>query len=87
MKIRDDMRAVTEGLHKDQGLLAAFLEATHKIDWRALHRRVAIGETPQPVNLEAHQGSTTPVLPQVAPQKSAVSVFAFRRANLVRSSG
>ena len=42
---REDMNAVIEGLQRDHALLAAFLEATDKIDWRALHRRVAIGET------------------------------------------
>jgi hypothetical protein len=86
MKTRDDMNAVIEGLHKDHGLLAAFLEASDKIDWRPLHKRVAIGETPQPVNLETREASTTPVLPQVAPAKSPVSAFALRRANLVRAS-
>jgi hypothetical protein len=48
MKIRDNMSAVIEGLQKDHGLLAAYLEATDKIDWRALHKRVLIGETPKP---------------------------------------
>jgi hypothetical protein len=46
MKIRDNMSAVIEGLQKDHGLLAAYLEATDKIDWRALHKRVLIGEPP-----------------------------------------
>jgi hypothetical protein len=44
MKIRDNMNAVIEGLQKDHGLLAAYLEATDKIDWRALHKRVVIGD-------------------------------------------
>jgi hypothetical protein len=86
MKNRDDMSAVIEGLLKDHRLLAAFLEATDKIDWRPLHRRVAIGETPKPVNLETHEAPTPPLLPQVEPLKSPVSPFAFRRANLVRAS-
>jgi len=85
------MSAVTEGLHKDHGLLAAFLEATDKIDWRPLHRRVAIEETPEPVNLEMCEALTAPVLPQVElpkvePPKSSLSPFALRRANLVRAS-
>jgi hypothetical protein len=46
MKIRDNMSAVIEGLRRDHGLLAAYLEATDKIDWRALRKRVAITETP-----------------------------------------
>ena len=48
------MNAVIEGLQRD----AAFVEATDKIDWRALHRRVAIGETSNKlVNLETLQAS------------------------------
>jgi len=35
MKTRDNMSAVIEGLQRDHGLLAAYLEATDKIDWRA----------------------------------------------------
>jgi hypothetical protein len=81
MKNRDDMSAVIEGLHQDHALLAAFLEATDKIDWRALQRRVAIGETLQPVS-----ASTVSVLPQVEPLKSPVPAFVFRRANSVRAS-
>ncbi len=85
------MSAVTGGLHKDHGLLAAFLEATDKIDWRPLHKRVAIEETPEPVNLEMCEALAAPVLPQVElpqvePPKSPVSPFALRRANLVRAS-
>ena len=54
MKTRDNMSAVIEGLQREHGLLlAAYLEATDKIDWRALHKRVVIGETPKPVNVEA----------------------------------
>jgi hypothetical protein len=73
MRNRDDMSAVIEGLQRDHALLAAFLEATDKIDW-ALHRRVAIGETSnKPINLETLQAS----IPQASP-------FVLRRANLVR---
>jgi hypothetical protein len=48
MRNRDDMSAVIEGLQRDHALLAAFLEATDKIDWQALHRRVAISQAPEP---------------------------------------
>jgi len=57
MKTRDNMSAVIEGLQREHGLLAAYLEATDKIDWRALHRRVVIAETPNPVNVEARRVS------------------------------
>ena len=79
MKIRDNMSAVIEGLQKDHGLLAAYLEATDKIDWRALHKRVVIAETP---SAEVHQVFAAPQLPDVVP---STSPFVFRRANLVRS--
>jgi hypothetical protein len=79
MKSRDDMTAVIEGLHSKHVLLAAFLKATEKIDWRALQRRTAIGEMPEPLNMEAHQ--PTPIVPA-----SDDAPFAFRRANLVRAS-
>ena len=78
MKSRDDMTAVIEGLHSKHVLLAAFLKATEKIDWRALQRRTAIGGMPEPINMEAHQ--QTPIAPT-----SDGGPFAFRRANLVRS--
>jgi hypothetical protein len=81
MKIRDNMSAVIEGLQKDHRLLAAYLEATDKIDWRALHKRVVIGVAPEPANIEAHQASTAPQLPEVVPSRSP---FVFRRTNLLR---
>ena len=74
MKTRGDIRAVIEGLQSERALLAAFLEATDRIDWRALNQRVVIGETPTRVNLEAREAPTL--------AKSVVSPFAFRRANL-----
>lgn len=80
------MSAVIKGLHKEHGLLAAFLEAAYKIDWRALNRPVAMGEISKPINVEAHQAPAAPVLPQVAPLESAASSFVFRRANLARAS-
>jgi len=82
MKIRDNMSVVIEGLQRDHGLLAAYLEAADKIDWRALHKRVVIGETPKPVDAEEHQGSTASQLPAVVPSKSS---FVFQRTNLVRA--
>jgi hypothetical protein len=72
MKTRHNMCIVIEGLQKDHGLLAAYLEAADKIDWRALQEPVAIAETPKPVNVEA-----APILPRPSP-------FVFRRTNLVR---
>jgi hypothetical protein len=60
MKTGDSMSAVIEGLQKEHGLLAAYLEATDKIDWLALGKRVLIGDTPEPANIEAHQVPTAP---------------------------
>jgi hypothetical protein len=79
MTTRDNISAVIEGLQREQGVLAAYLEATDKIDWRALHKRVVIAETPKPVNVEAHQLPEVPQLPEVVP---STSPFIFRRANL-----
>ena len=81
MKIRDNMSAVIEGLQKDHGLLAAYLEATDRIDWQAFGKRVPIVETPEPANIEALQVSTAPQLSEVEP---STSPFVFRRANLLR---
>lgn len=82
MKIRDNMSAVIEGLQSEHGLLAAFLEATDKIDWRALHKQVAIGGTPEPTNVDAQQASTAPHFSE----EVRSTPFVFRRANLVRAS-
>jgi hypothetical protein len=71
MKTRDNMSAVIEGLQRDHGLLAAYLEATDRIDWRTL-----IGEPPKPSNVEAHQASSTaPQLPEVVPRRLRRSSF------------
>ena len=78
MKIRHDMNAVIGGSPRKHGLLVAFLEATEKIDWRALQRRTAIGEMPELINMEAQE--QTPIMPA-----SDDVPFAFRRANLVRA--
>ena len=81
MRNREDMNAVIEGLQRDHALLAAFLEATDKIDWRALHKRVLIGEGPKPADVEAHQASTVLQLPEVVP---STLPFVFRRANMLQ---
>jgi len=82
MKIRDNMSAVIEGLQKDHALLAAFLEATDKIDWRALHKHVVIEGTLEPANGEAEETPIAPQLPEAVPSRR----FVFRRANLVRGA-
>jgi hypothetical protein len=82
MKIRDNMSAVIESLQKDHGLLAAYLEATDKIDWRALQKGVVISEAPEPVNVEARPTPAAPELPEVVPSRPT---FTYRRANLARS--
>ena len=63
MKSRHNMADVIEGLRKEHGLLAAFLEAADKLDCRAFNRRVAMAK---PVNVEAHQASAAPVAPSRA---------------------
>jgi hypothetical protein len=69
MKIRGDINAVSEGPDGGHALLAAFLEATGKIDRRALHKRVALSEAPIAVNLEALPAplEANPTLPEVDP--------------------
>lgn len=52
MKIRGDSSAVGKGPDRDRALLAAFLDATSRIDRRALQRTVVLSEAPKPVNLE-----------------------------------
>ena len=91
MKIRDNMNAVIESLQEEHGLLAAYLEATDRINWRALQKAVVIAEAPEPVNVEAHRTCTAPELPEVVPTAPELlgvvpsrSAFVFRRANLVR---
>ena len=81
MKTRGNMSAVIDGLQREHGLLAAYLEATDKIGWRALHKPMAITETPKPFSVEAHQVTAAPQLPEVVPP---TSTFVLRRANLVR---
>jgi hypothetical protein len=80
MKTRGNMSAVIDGLQREHGLLAAYLEATDKIGWRAIHKPMAITETPKQVSVEAHQVSAAPQLPDVVPPTSP---FVLRRANLV----
>ena len=83
MKSRDNMADMIEGLRKEHGLLAAFLEAADKLDCRALNRRVAMAK---PINVEGPQASAAPMSPQVAPLNPAVSPLIFRRSNLTRAS-
>ena len=91
MRTRDNISAVIKSLKRDHGLLAAYLEATDKINWRALHNAVVIAETPEPLNVEAQRTPTAPELPEVVPTAPELlevvpsrSAFVFRRANLVR---
>ena len=81
MKTRGNMSAVIDGLQREHGLLVAYLEATDKFGWRALHKPMATTETPKPVSVEAHQVSAAPQSPEVVPPTSP---FVLRRANLVR---
>lgn len=52
MKIRGNTSAVRESPDRDHALLAAFLEATDRLDRRALQRSAPLSETPKAVNLE-----------------------------------
>jgi hypothetical protein len=52
MKIRGDSSAVSKGPDWDHALLAAFLDATSRIDRRALQKTIALGEAPKAVDLE-----------------------------------
>jgi hypothetical protein len=44
MRTRDDLKAVIETLRKRHGLLAAYLEAADRFDWRTFDKPMAIGE-------------------------------------------
>ena len=74
------------GSKKHPGLLAAFLEATEKIDLRAMRRREAAGEMPAPVSIEAQLECAIAAAPEVEAPKSPILPFALRRANLVAGS-
>jgi hypothetical protein len=52
MKTRSDSSAVSKGPDRDHALLAAFLDATSRIDRRALQKTVMLSEAPKAVNLE-----------------------------------
>ena len=52
MKIRGDASAVSKGPDTEHALLAAFLEATNRIDGRVLQRTVALSGAPKLVTLE-----------------------------------
>jgi hypothetical protein len=84
---RDHESAVMAGQHEHDALLAAFLEATGKIDLRALRKRAAAGEMHGAVNMEADVASAMAAVPQIDPPEGPVPPvppFALRRANLVR---
>lgn len=57
MKNRGEMSAMIESLQKDQILLAAYLEAADRIDWRALNKPVMVGNNCKATNLEAARRS------------------------------
>lgn len=44
MRTPDDLKAVIDSLRERHSLLAAYLEAADRFDWRALSRPMAIGE-------------------------------------------
>jgi len=44
MRTRHDLRAVIDALRERHSLLAAYLEAADRLDWRALNKPMAIGE-------------------------------------------
>jgi hypothetical protein len=52
MKVRGDSNVVSRGSDRDHALLAAFLDATNRIDRRALQRAIVLSEPPEAVNSE-----------------------------------
>jgi hypothetical protein len=84
MTTRDYRGALINGLQKHHGLLAAYLEAAERIDWRALGK-VSIDGMLKPVRLDANRVPSLAELPEVGPPGSSMSPFIFRRANLVRA--
>lgn len=52
MKIRGDASAVSKGPDTEHALLAAFLEATNRIDGRVLQRTLALSGAPKLIDLE-----------------------------------
>jgi hypothetical protein len=52
MKIRGDSSTVSKGPDRDHALLAAFLDATSRIDRRALQKTIVLSEVPEVVNLQ-----------------------------------
>jgi hypothetical protein len=73
-------------LHEHDALLAAFLEATHKLDLRALRKHAAIVEMPRPVSVDVQLEDVSTAMLDVDSPKSAETAFALRRANLVAGS-
>ena len=67
MKIRGDSSAVSKGPDRDYALLAAFLDATNRIDRRALQRTVVLSEAPQLVDLESVNLEAQPISLEASP--------------------
>lgn len=74
------------GLHEHDALLAAFLEATHKIDLRSLRKHAAREEMPRPVNVESHVEIVAAAILEADAPATAAPAFALRRANLTAGS-
>jgi hypothetical protein len=74
------------GQHEHDALLAAFLEATNKIDLRALRKHAADVAMPQSINIEAQVETVAAAMLDVATPTPAVPAFSFRRANLIAGS-
>ena len=83
---RDDESAVMAGQHDHDALLAAFLEATHKLDLRALRKQATRCEIPQPLDVEAQVDIVATAMLDAETPKSAGPAFALRRANLTAGS-
>lgn len=73
-------------LHEHDALLAAFLEATHKLDLRALRKHAGREEMPRPVEVETQLETVATAMLDVDPPSPAVPPFAYRRANLIAGS-
>jgi hypothetical protein len=86
-RLGDDESAVMAGQHEHDALLAAFLEATNKIDLRSLRKHAAREEMPRPVNVESHvEIVTAAILEGDPPPETVAPSFALQRANLVAGS-
>ena len=61
MKIRGDSSAVSKGPARDHALLSAFLDATSRIDRRAVQKTIVPSEAPEAVNLGAVNLEAQPI--------------------------